>query len=509
MTSPSPPNSATRAGAESNNPRLTRLHWILIGVVVAGAVVIAAIGFSGSYAAVRDLAEKRGFGDFAPFFPIGIDVGIIVLLALDLLLTWIRIPFPLLRQTAWLLTAATIAFNGAAAWPDPLGVGMHAVIPVLFIVAIEAARHAIGRIADLTADKHMEGVRFSRWLLSPVPTFRLWRRMKLWELRSYEHVVRLEQDRLVYQARLRARFGRAWRRKAPVDAMTPLRLAKYGVPLRQTGPAGLAAAGITTPAVFFADVAGVAEEPADNRTDNEMVLADKTRTSIRQDSSLSAPADSGADMMSAAGARATDMPLDRATASASSGRMSATRVEGFGGVLADNAGHPQHSDNLHVRAPHTETVVRPALAKRPLAATTLATLSAPDIERADNVAGGSDADKSTDNASRGADNSVDDAAADKGTADKSRAGKPKPDNASADKSGADNGADKKPPRGAIANGVRSQLAVGVRDAAVITERLTEALGMSVDKKTVARVLRREQSAATSPKPPEEGNGPYL
>jgi hypothetical protein len=59
-------------------------------------------------------------------FSIGIDAGICVLLALDLLLTWIRIPFPLLRQTAWLLTAATIAFNGAAAWPDPLGVGMHA-----------------------------------------------------------------------------------------------------------------------------------------------------------------------------------------------------------------------------------------------------------------------------------------------------------------------------------------------------------------------------------------------
>ncbi|MER6999946.1 DUF2637 domain-containing protein [Streptomyces sp. NPDC000410] len=224
--------------------QLTRTHRILIGVVVAGAVVIAAIGFAGSYSAVRDLAEKKGFGDFSLVFPIGIDAGICVLLALDLLLTWIRIPFPLLRQTAWLLTAATIAFNGAAAWPDPLGVGMHAVIPVLFVVAVEAARHAVGRIADITADKHMEGVRLTRWLLSPVPTFRLWRRMKLWELRSYEQVIKLEQDRLIYQARLQARFGRAWRRKAPVEALMPLRLAKYGVPLAETAPAGLAAAGI-------------------------------------------------------------------------------------------------------------------------------------------------------------------------------------------------------------------------------------------------------------------------
>ncbi|MFD8391073.1 DUF2637 domain-containing protein [Streptomyces sp. NPDC059680] len=223
------------------------MHRVLIGVVVTGALIIAGIGFAGSYAAVRALALKKGFGNFSSVFPVGIDAGICVLLALDLLLTWIRIPFPLLRQTAWLLTAATIAFNGAAAWPDPLGVGMHAVIPVLFVVAVEAARHAIGRIADITADKHMEGVRLTRWLLSPAPTFLLWRRMKLWELRSYDQVIRLEQERLVYQARLRSRFGRAWRRKAPVESLMPLRLARYGVPLAKTAPAGLAAAGIDKP----------------------------------------------------------------------------------------------------------------------------------------------------------------------------------------------------------------------------------------------------------------------
>ncbi|WP_256726345.1 DUF2637 domain-containing protein [Streptomyces sp. MNU77] len=240
--------------------QLTRTHRILIGVVIAGAVLIAAIGFAGSYAAVRELAEDKGFGTFSLVFPIGIDAGICVLLALDLLLTWMRIPFPLLRQTAWLLTAATIAFNGAASWPDPLGTAMHAVIPVLFVVSVEAARHAVGRIADITADKHMEGVRLTRWLLSPVPTFKLWRRMKLWELRSYEQVIKLEQDRLIYQARLQARFGRSWRRKAPVEAMMPLRLAKYGVPLAETAPAGLAAAGIEEPTLTTVERVGAESE---------------------------------------------------------------------------------------------------------------------------------------------------------------------------------------------------------------------------------------------------------
>ncbi|MEU4080412.1 DUF2637 domain-containing protein [Streptomyces venezuelae] len=211
--------------------RLNRTQKVLIAVVVIGAVAIAGIGFAGSYSAVRELAIRKGFGDFATVLPVGIDAGIAVLLALDLLLTWLRIPFPMLRQSAWLLTAATIAFNAAAAWPDPVGVGMHGVIPILFVVTVEAARHAVGRLAAITADRHMEGVRPWRWLLAPLPTFRLWRRMKLWEIRRYDDVIRAEQQRLVYQARLRGRFGRGWRWKAPVAELLPLRIARYGVPL--------------------------------------------------------------------------------------------------------------------------------------------------------------------------------------------------------------------------------------------------------------------------------------
>ncbi|TLQ39477.1 DUF2637 domain-containing protein [Streptomyces marianii] len=211
--------------------RLNRTQRWLVVVVIAGAVVIAGIGFVGSYAAVRDLAIEKGFGAFAVVLPVGVDAGIAVLLALDLLLTWLRIPFPMLRQAAWLLTAATIGFNAAAAWPDPVGVGMHAVIPVLFVVTVEAARHAVGRLAAITVGRQMESVRLWRWLLAPLPTFRLWRRMMLWEIRKYDEVIRGEQQRLVYQARLRGRYGRGWRWKAPVEDLLPLRIARYGLPL--------------------------------------------------------------------------------------------------------------------------------------------------------------------------------------------------------------------------------------------------------------------------------------
>ncbi|MFG2468704.1 DUF2637 domain-containing protein [Streptomyces canus] len=215
----------------TDRPKFTALQRRLVAGVGLGAALIAVIGFVGSYAAVRRLAEAKHFGAFAMIFPVGVDAGILVLLALDLLLTWLRMPLGMLRHTAWLLTAATIAFNGAAAWPDPIGVGMHAVIPILFVVVVEAARHAIGIAADISAAKHMESVRLSRWLLAPVGTFRLWRRMKLWELRSYDEVIALEQQRLIERARLRRRYGRRWRSQAPLDEVLALRLTRYGRPL--------------------------------------------------------------------------------------------------------------------------------------------------------------------------------------------------------------------------------------------------------------------------------------
>jgi hypothetical protein len=55
--------------------------------------------------------------------------------------------------------------------------------------------------------------------------------MMLWEIRRYDDVIHAEQQRLVYQARLRSRFGRRWRSKAPVEQLLPLRIARFGVPL--------------------------------------------------------------------------------------------------------------------------------------------------------------------------------------------------------------------------------------------------------------------------------------
>lgn len=216
--------------APGNQPQpalqpLNRTQKILTGIVVGAVLTIATLGFIGSYSAVTRLALAKGFGPFAHAFPIAVDAGIIAFLALDLLLTWRRIAFPLLRYTAWGLTAATIAFNAVAAWPDPVGSSMHGVIPILFVIAVEAARHAIGRIADITADKHLEGPNPSRWLLNPIGTFVLWRRQRLWGIRTWDEVLGLERERRIYKGKLRKQYGRAWQWKASAEQLLVLRLA--------------------------------------------------------------------------------------------------------------------------------------------------------------------------------------------------------------------------------------------------------------------------------------------
>lgn len=221
--------TANQADATEATQPLGRSQKLLIGAILIGVVGIAAIGFAGSYHSVTALARAKGFGWFANWFTIGVDAGIGVLLALDLLLTWLRIPFPLLRPAAWFLTGATIVFNAAAAWPDYLGSGMHGVIPVLFVISVEAARHAIGRLANIAVDRHVESPPLSRWLVDPVGAFRIWRRQRQYNIRSYDEVIEQRRQVRVYIARLRGDYGRRWRRLAPAEKLLILTLAAEGM----------------------------------------------------------------------------------------------------------------------------------------------------------------------------------------------------------------------------------------------------------------------------------------
>jgi hypothetical protein len=230
---PSIPETPADASATAGR----RSDRALTAVALVGGTILAGIGFTGSYKTLRDLAFDRGFGTFAYAFPIGVDVGIVVLYALDLYLIRRDTPWPMLRRLAHLMTIATIVFNAAAAegglTGDPLGTAMHGVIPLMFIAAVDAARRAIVKASDIAAGRDSQGVPAARWVLSPTRTAALWRRMKLWGTASYQETVQIEQERTVYEAMLQRKYGRGWKRRAKADELLPLTMARYGLTVDQ------------------------------------------------------------------------------------------------------------------------------------------------------------------------------------------------------------------------------------------------------------------------------------
>ncbi|MFC9280946.1 DUF2637 domain-containing protein [Streptomyces collinus] len=231
---------------ESGVPPLSRWERFGAALTALGGAAVGALGFYASFDAVSAAAESWDF--IKPWvLPVSIDSAIPVFTAANLYLIRMDMALAWVRFVPWALSLITCALNVAAGHSLWAKVA-HGSMSLLWVGVSEVAAHIYAvRIGAATGRRRrLDKVRWSRWLLSPWPTFLLWRRMKLWELEDYDTVLKLEQERLVYQAKLRGRFGRAWRRKAPIEALLPLRLVRNGVPLSETAPAGLAAAGLDT-----------------------------------------------------------------------------------------------------------------------------------------------------------------------------------------------------------------------------------------------------------------------
>jgi hypothetical protein len=198
----------------------------ITALVVAPLVcALGALGGIGSFATVRHLAVPW-FGTGAWIVPVGMDIGILALLAWDLLAEYLGLSWPLLRWTAWAFIAATTYLNIAAAHGNPTASIMHAAMPVLFVTVIEGIRHLIRQITGLAAGTRIERIPLSRWLLAPRTTFLLGRRMILWHVTSYRDGLQLEYQRLLAVSRLQQDYGRwLWRWRAPLQDRLALRLA--------------------------------------------------------------------------------------------------------------------------------------------------------------------------------------------------------------------------------------------------------------------------------------------
>ncbi|SPT59248.1 DUF2637 domain-containing protein [Actinomadura madurae] len=193
---------------------LTSSEFTAVAVVAALVVVLGLLGFVNSFAAVA-AASRPSFGRLAWTVPLGIDLGIAIFAALDIVLARLDMRIRWLRFIPWALTAATVYLN-VAGEHGVFGKVAHAVLPALWVIAVEIAAHVIRIRAGIAAGTRMDGIRASRWILAPWPTLKLWRRMVLWEIRSYPDALARERARVLALTDLQDTYGRwSWRRKAP------------------------------------------------------------------------------------------------------------------------------------------------------------------------------------------------------------------------------------------------------------------------------------------------------
>ncbi|MGC0337909.1 hypothetical protein RKD20_002943 [Streptomyces sp. SLBN-8D4] len=203
-------------------PPLTKPEMGLAGVGALAAAGVGALGLVASFDAVSVAAARWGFGE--PWMlPVGIDVAIPVFTVANLLLIRMDMALAWVRFVPWALTLITCGLNVAAGHTLWAKVA-HGTMPLLWVVFSEIGAHIYAVRIGAATGRRMEKVRFSRWMLAPLSTFALWRRMTLWEITSYSEALKRERERQLARARLRENHGRRWRSKTPRPERVLLKL---------------------------------------------------------------------------------------------------------------------------------------------------------------------------------------------------------------------------------------------------------------------------------------------
>ncbi|KUH35341.1 DUF2637 domain-containing protein, partial [Streptomyces kanasensis] len=217
-------------------PTRDRLMTALSLVAAVGGTLVGVIGFAMSYSTLAKVALSWGFSqELAPWFPVGVDASIIAFLALDLYLIRKNTPWPLLRMAAHAMTGATIWFNASSQGQiasDPVQAASHGVMPVLFVIGVEAARRLIIQKARLEAGTVTDRIPLHRWILSPVATPRFYRRMRLHNVTSYPEMIRRQQELIAYEQWLKRKY-KGDIAKATEDELLPMKMAPYGYTVAQ------------------------------------------------------------------------------------------------------------------------------------------------------------------------------------------------------------------------------------------------------------------------------------
>ncbi|MFI1184150.1 DUF2637 domain-containing protein [Streptomyces sp. NPDC020799] len=228
-------------GTEASSGKLTGTQKWTAGAIVAAALALAGIGLYLSFEHVADFAfTELRFGSLGQgqLFAVGVDVGIMVMIAVDLLMAWLKRPISWIRYPVWLLTAATVVLNAASGAPkgtwkllDYVAAGAHGVVPVLFITVVELGRTAIDRVVR-PDQAERDSIPWLRWILAPVATARIFRRMRLWGVTSYPEMIHRDQQLIAYEQWLKRKY-KGDISGATEDELLPMTMAPYGYTVDQ------------------------------------------------------------------------------------------------------------------------------------------------------------------------------------------------------------------------------------------------------------------------------------
>ncbi|MEU1558701.1 DUF2637 domain-containing protein [Streptomyces scabiei] len=213
-------NDARPAGGV---PPLSGQELVLVAGIVLAAAVVSTLGLLSSYTALETKASGWGW-EWPWLLPVGIDVAIPAFTGANLVLIRMGMELRWIRWVPRALTAVTVYLNWNASDSASGRLG-HAALTLLWVVFSEIASHVYAtRIGAVTGKKRMETVRRSRWILAPIPTARLRRRMILWEITSYEEALTRLQEQTYLRAQLKEEYGWRWRSKAPLEQRMALKL---------------------------------------------------------------------------------------------------------------------------------------------------------------------------------------------------------------------------------------------------------------------------------------------
>ncbi|WP_340137786.1 DUF2637 domain-containing protein [Bailinhaonella thermotolerans] len=195
-----PPKELLRAGQE-----------LALIAVSALALALVANSLYASYRAILQLATRIGAA--APEqIAISFEASLVVIVAWDIVLTWVKRPAPLLRWGARVLTVVSVVANAAVGWPDVRAMLMYVPAPVVILTIVESVRHVL-----LQRHRQREPIPLPRWLWHPASSLCLHRLMVKWEINSYRQALATQQRVEHAKRQLEVHFGDDWRQLAPAD----------------------------------------------------------------------------------------------------------------------------------------------------------------------------------------------------------------------------------------------------------------------------------------------------